>query len=126
MAEIHIAEFWELIEKRLSINSNGIKEIKEILSLLNYTTIQSITKFTKPKEIRLIELEFISRQKEFGAKYPHLASFTFGSGTATILQDIATKVKNSFVNVSTSSDIDIDIERISEKVLNDGKKVYFG
>lgn len=69
MAEIQIPEFWKTIETKLSIDPNGIKAIKEILSLLNYTTIQSIAKFTKAKEIQLIELEFLSRKKEFSEKY---------------------------------------------------------
>lgn len=123
MSEIRIPDFWETIENHLSIDSNGIKEIKEILSLLNYTTIQSITKFVNPKEIKLIELEFIRRQKEFSEKYSHLSEFTFGSGTSSILRDIAIKVKKKFVNGHENSDIDID--EISKKILADGKKVFF-
>lgn len=119
MAEIHIPNFWEAIEKRFSIDPNGIKEIKEILSILNYKTIQSIKKFSKPSEIKLIELEFIGRQKEFGEKYPHLMNFTFGSGTTAILQDIAIKIKNNFADATQ----DINFDRIYEKVLTDGKKV---
>lgn len=119
MAEIQVPEFWKLIETKLSLDPNGIKAIKDILSLLNYTTIQSISKFTKQKEIQLIELEFLSRKKEFGEKYPHLANFSFGSGTTSILKDIATKVKNNFVNVSS----DANFDEISDKILTDGKKV---
>lgn len=122
MTEIKIPEFWKSIEKKLSIDSDGIKLIKDVLSLLNYTTIQSITKFTKPKEIKLIELEFMNRKKEFIEQHPHLKDFTFGSGTVTILHDIATQIKKKFSNGERD---DIDYEEISQRVLSDGQKVFF-
>lgn len=120
MAEINIPEFWKLIEKNLSIEPEGIKSIKDVLSLLNYTTIQSITKFSKTKEIKLIELEFMNRKNELGEKHPHLKEFTFGSGVVSILQDIAIQVKKKFLNGVRD---DIDCEEISQKVLSDGQKV---
>lgn len=122
MAEMNIPEFWKSIETHLSIQPEGIQFIKEILSLLNYTTIQSLTKFTNPKEIKLVELEFMSRRKEFGEKFPHLSEFSFGSGTVSILQDIAGQVKKKFVHIGCDN---IDCESILKKVLSDGQKVIF-
>lgn len=118
---IEIPQFWKIIENSLMIDPVGIKEIKEILTYFKYTTIQSVTKFKNQKEIRLIELEFLNRQEELVKNLPHLANFSFGSGISHILQDIALKVKK-FVNERTT---DADITQISEKVLADGKKVFF-
>lgn len=118
--DIQVPKFWDTIEKLLHIDPRGIQEIKEILTLLNYTTIQSIVKFVKPKEIKLIELEFLNRKQEFGEKYGHLKEFTFGSGVHSILVDIASKVKKHFVQDDSEN---VDLARISEKVLNDGKQV---
>lgn len=114
-------EFWPIIERALFIDPNGIKEIKLLLTSLNYTTIQSVTKFASPKEIKLIELEFLNRKTQLVKDYPALENFTFGSGVSHILQDIALKVKRKFVNERT----DADIERILVKVLSDGEKVFF-
>lgn len=118
--DIQIPRFWDTIEKLLHIDPTGIQEIKEILTLLNYTTIQSIVKFNKPTEIKLIELEFLNRKREFGEKYEHLKDFTFGSGVHSILVDIASKVKKHFVGNESEN---VDVAKISEKVLNDGKQV---
>lgn len=118
--DIQIPKFWEVIEKSLVIDPSGIKEIKEILTLLKYTTIQSIMKFTKPKEVKLIELEFLNRKRDFEEKYAHLKDFTFGSGIYSILIDIATKIKKNFVQDNLEN---IDQDSILEKVLQDGKQV---
>lgn len=120
MANIVIPQFWQTIENSLLIQPEGIRDIKLILTLLNYTTIQSIAKFTKLKEIKLIELEFLSRREEFSQVFPHLASFSFGSGASHILQDIASKTKKMFVIERN----DIDFDQILQKVLADGKKVF--
>lgn len=103
-----IPEFWKLIEKNLSIDANGIQNIKEVLTLLDYTTIQSISKLSQKKEIALIELEFKNLKNSkpnFATLYPHLFKLEFGSGFQTILSDIAGKVKRRY------STIDIDLVR---------------
>lgn len=94
-----IPEFWKFIESNLNIDSEGIKNIKEVLTLLDYTTIQSIGKLSQKKEIGLIELEFTkikNSSPQFSTRYPHLADLKFGSGFHTILTDIANKVKRKF------------------------------
>lgn len=62
---LEIPDFWKIIENTLSIEPEGIRDIKVILTLLKYTTVQSITKFTKPKEIQHLELEFMSRRHDW-------------------------------------------------------------
>lgn len=97
-----IPEFWKFIESNLNIDSAGIKNIKEVLTLLDYTTIQSIGKLSQKKEIGLIELEFTKMKTlspDFSTRYPHLADLKFGSGFQTILTDIANKVKRKFSTI---------------------------
>lgn len=118
---LEIPEFWTIIEHTFSIEPEGIRDIKVILTLLKYTTVQSITKFTKQKEIQLLELEFVSRRHDWVQKFPRLANFSFGSGLIHILQDIAMKVKKKFIN----QQVEADFDRISENVLADGRKVFF-
>ncbi|XP_055325645.1 protein claret segregational-like [Sitodiplosis mosellana] len=115
---IQIPQFWELIEKSLSINPEGIQEIKEILTVFKYTTIESIVKFVKRKEISMIELEFLNRKTELIEKYPHLQNFTFASGVYSILSDIALKIKKNYVQERN----DIDLEQVLEKVVTDARK----
>lgn len=112
-------EFWSTIEKSFSIDSNGIHDIKQILTLLKYTTLQSVQKFVSSKEIELLEGEFLSRREEFEKEFPGLGKFTFGSGAVHILQDIALKVKKRFVNECCV----IDLDDVKAKVLTDGIKV---
>lgn len=111
--------FWDAIERSLSLDSRGIKEIKEILTFCRYTTIESIVKFEKNNAIARLELEFVNRKAELVKSYPHLENFTFASGVYSILGDIASKIKKSYVYEMEN----FDAESISKKVLEDGKKV---
>lgn len=112
-------EFWSTIEKAFSIDPNGINDIKSVLTLLKYTTVQSVQKFTNIKEIKLLEGEFLSRRSEFEKELPALGKFTFGSGAVHIIQDIALKVKKKFVNECCV----VDVANIKAKVLADGLQV---
>lgn len=111
-------EFWESIEKSLSINPKDIETIKEILTILQYTSVESIIKFAKKSEIHVIENEFSNRKSELVAKYPHLKNFAFHSGFYSSLNIIATKVKRSYAHENN-----IDLDKTVEKVLEDAKKV---
>lgn len=118
--KIEIPQFWESVEKSLSMNPDEIKEIKEILTIFKYTTVDSIIKFAKHKEINFIELEFLSRKQELTEMYPHLREFTFASGFYSTLKDIALKIKKHYVQEHT----DVDLNRILEKVVTEAKKVW--
>lgn len=91
--QIKIPQFWQSIEKSLSLDVEGISEIKDVLTLLKYTTAESIVKFEKRSEIKAIELEFLHQKSEIIQKYPQLQNFTFASGVYSILGDIASKLK---------------------------------
>lgn len=113
-----IPEFWKLIEKNLSLDPDGIKNVKQVLTLLEYTTIQSVSKLAKRSEIPALELEF-QRFKQLNPdvvkKYPNLANLKFSSGFQNILIDIATKVKRCYAT--------INIDAVSDKVLSGIKVV---
>lgn len=117
--QIKYPKFWESIEKSLSLDVEGISEIKDILTILKYTTAESIVKFEKAKGIQCIELEFYNKRSEIVQKYPHLENFTFASGIYSILKDIASKHKNTY----NKEHENVDIDQIVEKVLDDVKKV---
>lgn len=114
-----IPAFWDKIENSLCFDFGEIKEIKEILTFFRYTTIESIIKFDKHRAIATLELEFMNRKAEIVKWYPHLENFTFASGVYSILGDLATKIKKSYIHEKEN----LDFESISAKVLMDAKKV---
>lgn len=118
--QLRIPEFWKLIEKNLSLDPDGIKNVKQVLTLLEYTTIQSVSKLDKRSEMPALELEF-QKFKQLNPdvikKYPNLANLKFSSGFQSILIDIATKVKRFFAT--------INIDAVSDKVLSGIKEVEY-
>lgn len=101
-----IPEFWEFIETNLNLEPKGIQTIKEVLTLLDYTTIQSVSKLSQKKEIALIELEFKKLKEsnpDFALQYPNLSELKFGSGFKTILGDIANKIKRRYSSIDFDS-----------------------
>lgn len=116
--QLEIPEFWKLIEKNLDLDPGGIKNLKEVLTLLGYTTIQSVSKLAKRSDMPALELEFHNFKQlnpNVLQKYPNLVNLTFTSGFKNILVDIASKVRRRFGT--------IDIEAVSDKVLSAIKKV---
>lgn len=91
----NVPVFWNAIEKSLSIDSGGIKEIKEILTFFRYTTAESIMKFNKQSAIVTFELEFVNQKSDLVKLYPHLENFAFASGVYSILRDIALKLRKN-------------------------------
>lgn len=111
-------EFWKTIEINLAIDPTAIENIKAVLTLLGYTTMQSVVKLVDKKQIRLLELELINLKKmdpTLLQKYPLLENINFGSGLLSTLTNIASNVKKSFAG--------IDLDLCSTKVLNDMKEV---
>lgn len=85
-------EFWKTIEINLAIEPTAIENIKTVLTLLGYTTMQSVVKLVDKKQIRLLELELINLKKmdpNLLEKYPHLENINFGSGLLSTLTNIA-------------------------------------
>lgn len=54
--QLQIPEFRKLVEKNLSLDPDAIKNIKQVLTLLEYTTIQSVSKLSKRREMPALEL----------------------------------------------------------------------
>lgn len=117
---IHIPQFWAKVDTIFGTTAPDIQGIKEILTVLQYTTAESIIKFSKQSEVRTIELEFTNKKTELVAKYPQLNEFSFHSGFYSNLSLIATKIKNHYIR-----ELDINLETTTNKVLEDGKKVWF-
>lgn len=113
-------EFWKQVEQNLDLDPNGIQSIKELLTLLEYKTIQSITKFAENGEIELLEREFIHFKESnpsLLANYPNLSKLKFCSGFFSTLTDIAKKIKKRFIG--------FDHAQIECAVFNDIKTVRF-
>lgn len=52
----------QLVDTILGSNAADIQVIKEILTVLQYTTAESVIKFSKQKEVQTIELEFANKK----------------------------------------------------------------
>lgn len=114
-----IPEFWKQIESNLGLDPKGIQTIKELLTLLEYTTIQSITKLDDRKKILQLEKEFIQFKKsnpDLVENYPNLSNLMFCSGFASSLVDIAKKVKSRFIG--------LDPVNIESTIFNELKAVW--
>lgn len=90
----------------MNLDPKGIENIKIVLTLLDYTTIQSISKFSQKKPIGLLELEFSKFKKSNPDRvnqFPGLADLHFGSGFIEIIHDIAIKTKAHFMSSDTTA-----------------------
>lgn len=85
-------KFWDDILIRLGLQSfDGIGEIKNVLNFMGFTTLQSIGKLVKPKEMSLFQIEVakLKSNVQFCANYPDLQDWNLGLGTLAILKDIS-------------------------------------
>lgn len=83
---------WEEILHRLGLQSfDGIQNIKDVLHFMGYTTLQSIAKLRKPKELSAFQIEVskLSTNSRFCEKFPQLQNWHLGPGTIEILKDIS-------------------------------------
>lgn len=111
-------EFWNQIETNLDLDPNGIRNIKELLTLLEYKTIQSVTKLADKKQVFLLEREFThfkNSNASLVADYPNLLNLKFCSGFISTLMDIAKKIKKRFIG--------FDHDKIESTVFHEIKKV---
>lgn len=94
--------------------------MKVLLTVLGYTTIQSVSKLSQTKEIDLIELEFEKLKKVNPCilkDHPELAKLNLASGFKKILSGIATKIKRGFQPV----DVQVTarkVQKMAQKVRN--------
>lgn len=106
-------KFWENILNRLGLQSfEGIENIRNVLNFMGYTTLQSISKLCKPKELSFFQIEAakLSMNSQFCSKHPELQNWHLGHGTIAILKDISSAA-------SSCMTFDIDnTESVKEKV----------
>lgn len=112
-------DFWKIIEQRSSICPEDIVNLKQILTLLGFTTVQSIAKLSTKTEMEKVELEFfkLKESEGFKVKYPNLLDEKFGIGMKTNIYIIANQIKKILFTES------VNYESILEAVLADCKKV---
>lgn len=106
-------KFWEDILNRLGLQSfEGIEKIRNVLNFMGYTTLQSISKLCKPKELSFFQIEVakLGMNSQFCSKYPELQNWHLGPGTIAILKDISSAASSCI-----TCDID-NIESVMEKV----------
>lgn len=109
-----------MIEQKTNINPDDILNLKQILTLLGFTTMQSISKLSSNAELQKIQLEFLKMKETegFKIKYPNLCGEIFGIGMATNINIIANQIKKGhfFENFDENTAL--------EQVFADCKKVF--
>lgn len=105
-------EVWNEILKRMGLTSfDGIENIRKILTFMGYTTLQSISKLNKPKELCCFRIEFsnLKTNIEFCEKYPELKKWQLGHGTVGVLMDIAKAA--GFASFCDEADYTISVQK---------------
>lgn len=85
-------EVWDEILERMGLMSfDGIENIRKLLTFMGYTTLQTIAKLNKPKELCNFQIEVpkLCTNIEFCEKHPELRKFQLGQGTIEVLKDVA-------------------------------------
>lgn len=111
-------KFWEQILNRLGLQSfEGMENIRIILNFMGYTTLQSIAKLRKPKELSCFQIEVakLNTNSQFCTDYPDLQNWRLGLGTIEIIKDISN---------AANSCMSIDIDNL-DSVEDDVKKKVF-
>lgn len=118
----HFQEFWSEVESDLKLQSDEILDIKVILTILGYTTKDSIRSIKTKKGISMLEDEYVKRKnttnlfEKFYGQYPSIQAIDcFPSGTVTILLHIITHLNRKVAQE--------DAETNKNKILTLGQKV---
>lgn len=56
-------EFWQTIEERMNYNPSDISNVKKILTICGFTTIQNISILSQTKKLEALELEFFKMKE---------------------------------------------------------------
>lgn len=116
---IEFAEFWAVIEERMNLNPTDIIILKQILTLLGFNSMLSISRLNSQSDIDKVELEFIKLKETegFRQKYPDLYEKAFGYGTKLTLSLIVNEIKKGKFAES------IDFNQSTQHVLDQCKVV---
>lgn len=109
----------------------GISDIRDLLTISGYTTLQSISQIRKKDYLEIqIELNRQKKMPDFATNYPNLLNFKIGPGTQVVLGDV---VKAAHKILLKPVSMDFDPIKVREKVLKDirqkvnlifSKKIY--
>lgn len=111
--------FWNDIAKEIQTDIDGIKHIQIILNHLGYTTLISLLNLSKVNEIKSLEVEILSLQKnsEFVENHTFLKQWVFGSGIRKNLNQIAIAAKHLLRKK------DCDVQSVRDKLYASLQKV---
>lgn len=114
-------QFWKAIEERSNIDATDILNLKQILTILGFKTMESISKLTTKSEIEKVELEFfkLKETNRFDEKYPNLQEEKFGVGMKTIINSIANQIKKGLFMEN------VNVDSVLNSVYEDCKAVSF-
>lgn len=95
--EMNFPEFWKTIEERMNYDPSDIVNVKQILTIFGFTTLQNISILSQKKNMDALELEF-HKMKETGkfAAKKNLLDETFSLGTKAIITSVANASKSGF------------------------------
>lgn len=108
---------WQQIRNKSGINDEGTESLQAILTVLGYTTLESIAHLTRKNEIIKLELEFekCRSNRDFISNYPDFCKFVFGPGTIDVLAQIA-KTANKCIRLNSQiSDVIVLQKEIHDK-----------
>lgn len=112
-------QFWMDVEERSNIAPNDILNLKQILTILGFKTMESISKLSSKSEMDKVELEFfkLKETNRFDEKYPNLQEEKFGVGMKVIINSIANQIKKGLFMEN------IDVNLILNSVYDECKMV---
>lgn len=92
---IQFPEFWSIIEERMNLSPAGLHSLKQILTLLGFKSLHSVSKLNSHADITKVELEFVKLKETdgFRQKYPSLYEENFGFGMKLDLQSIVAEIR---------------------------------
>lgn len=94
---MNFPEFWKTIEERMNYAPSDIVNVKQILTIFGFTTLQNISILSQKKKMDALELEFhkMKESGQFAAK-KNLLDEKFSLGTKAIINSIANASKSGF------------------------------
>lgn len=112
-------EFWKIIEQRMNYAPPDILNVKQILTICGFTTLQNISVLSQKKKIEELELEF-RKMKEGGqfSTEKNLLNEKFALGTKSIINSIANLAKKGFF-----SENEVDAKATLQRVYDNCKQV---
>lgn len=87
---MNFPDFWSKIEERMNYSPSDILNVKQILTICGFTTLQNIAMLSQKKKMDELEIEF-RKMKESGqfATEKNLLDEKFALGTKAIISSIA-------------------------------------